>query len=101
MEKLTEPMTRAWCRAMHRKMYRPANGTYRCQSCLRLYAVPWSEGDRYRETSRLEPALVANKSLATVTRQLWFQTIIHARVWHSAFPTPLAVQQRGAVREGT
>ena len=68
MEKLTELMARVWCRTMHRKMYRPANGMYRCQSCLRLYAVPWFEGDRYRETSPLEPALVANKSLATVTR---------------------------------
>ena len=42
MMKLTfwEQISVWWCQQFHTKAYWPMNGVYRCQSCLKSYAVP-------------------------------------------------------------
>jgi len=34
-----------WCRTFHPEPLWPVHGKYRCRACLRMYAVPWQEGD--------------------------------------------------------
>ena len=42
MKHSVERLARLWCRVLHREIYRPAHGAYRCKSCLRVYRVPWA-----------------------------------------------------------
>jgi hypothetical protein len=46
-----------WCRAFHPEPSWPAHGHYHCPACLRIYPVPWQEGDDYlrRTISGTEP----------------------------------------------
>ena len=43
-----------WCRTFHPEPSWPFHGRYYCPSCLRVYPVPWQEGDDYllREASK-------------------------------------------------
>ena len=50
-----------WCRVFHPKPFWPIHGYYRCPACLRLYPVPWEEGDHaasrgFSETCPNRPA---------------------------------------------
>jgi hypothetical protein len=67
MDNLFERTARAWCRAAHNEIYRPANGVYRCQTCLREYPVPWAEGEVPAEPPRPERVLAAAKGLTEAT----------------------------------
>jgi hypothetical protein len=67
MENLFERTARAWCRAMHDEIYRPANGVYRCQACLREYPVPWVEGEAGSHEPQPERALAARERLTEAT----------------------------------
>jgi hypothetical protein len=67
MENLFERTARAWCRAAHNEIYRPANGVYRCQTCLREYPVPWVEGEARAQAPRTERVTAAAKRLTAAT----------------------------------
>jgi hypothetical protein len=67
MDKLIERTARAWCRATHNEIYRPANGVYRCQTCLREYPVPWAEGEARSQAPRPELVLTVGKRLTEAT----------------------------------
>ena len=66
MDNLFERTARAWCRAAHNEIYRPANGVYRCQTCLREYPVPWAEGEPRAQAPRPERVLAAAERLTEV-----------------------------------
>jgi hypothetical protein len=67
MENLLERTARAWCRAMHDEIYRPANGVYRCQTCLREYSVPWVESETHAQLPQPERLLAAHERLTEAT----------------------------------
>jgi hypothetical protein len=53
MKAIWDRMTTVWCRAFHPDPMLPVHGIYRCPSCLRLYPVPWQEGDMAMTQNRL------------------------------------------------
>lgn len=38
-----------WCRTFHPQPSWPAHGHYYCPACLRIYPVPWHEGDPFTQ----------------------------------------------------
>jgi hypothetical protein len=42
MKQLWSRISELWCSHMHEGAMWPAHGQYRCATCHRLYAVPWS-----------------------------------------------------------
>jgi hypothetical protein len=45
MKVIWDRLATGWCRVFHADPMQPIHGFYRCSSCLRLYPVPWHEGD--------------------------------------------------------
>jgi len=42
-----------WCRTFHPEPSWPIHGCYHCPACLRIYPVPWHEGDDF--VSKTDP----------------------------------------------
>lgn len=40
---MIERFQKLWCRMFHRRAMWPANGMYRCATCLQEFPVLWSE----------------------------------------------------------
>jgi hypothetical protein len=45
MRDLWNRASMGWCRTFHPEPLWPVHGQYRCRACLRMYPVPWQEGD--------------------------------------------------------
>jgi hypothetical protein len=56
MRALWKRVSIGWCRTFHPAPSWPAHGHYYCPACLRVYPVPWHEGDDFarREIDQTE-----------------------------------------------
>jgi len=48
MREIWNRISIGWCRMFHPEPSWPIHGQYHCPACLRLYLVPWEEGERFR-----------------------------------------------------
>jgi hypothetical protein len=58
MRALWNRVSVGWCRAFHPEPSWPIHGHYHCPACLRIYPVPWYEGDDFarREIFKTDPS---------------------------------------------
>ena len=47
MRKIWNRISIGWCRKFHPEPSWPLSGHYHCPACLRVYPVPWEEGEKF------------------------------------------------------